>query len=75
MGKITGRSPRVKPALWLLTFGGGGSMALFSSTSLEPGMAAPDFTLPDQGGKPVRLSHLRGKRVVLYFFPKADTPG
>jgi len=50
-------------------------MALFSSTSLEPGMASPDFTLPDQDGKKVRLSSLRGKRVVLYFFPRADTPG
>jgi thioredoxin-dependent peroxiredoxin len=50
-------------------------MALFSSTSLEAGMAAPGFTLPDQHGKSVRLSDLRGKRVVLYFFPKADTPG
>jgi thioredoxin-dependent peroxiredoxin len=50
-------------------------MALFSSTSLEPGVAAPDFTLPDQHGKPVRLSDFRGKRVVLYFFPKAETPG
>jgi peroxiredoxin Q/BCP len=50
-------------------------MALFSSTSLEPGMAAPDFTLLDQHGKRTRLSDLRGKRVVLYFFPKADTPG
>jgi peroxiredoxin Q/BCP len=50
-------------------------MALFSSTSLEPGVAAPDFTLPDQHGKAVRLSDFRGKRVVLYFFPKADTSG
>jgi peroxiredoxin Q/BCP len=50
-------------------------MALFTSTSLEPGMAAPDFTLPDQHGRKVRLSDFRGKRVVLYFFPKAGTPG
>jgi peroxiredoxin Q/BCP len=50
-------------------------MGLFSSTSLKPGDAAPDFTLKDQDGKPVTLSRLRGKRVVLYFFPKADTPG
>jgi thioredoxin-dependent peroxiredoxin len=39
------------------------------------GDAAPDFTLPDQDGAPTRLSDLRGKRVVLYFYPKADTPG
>jgi peroxiredoxin Q/BCP len=43
--------------------------------SLEPGDEAPDFTLPDQEGKPVSLSGLHGKTVVLYFYPKADTPG
>ena len=42
---------------------------------IEPGIPAPDFELPDQDGNPVRLSDLRGKRVVLYFYPKADTPG
>jgi peroxiredoxin Q/BCP len=42
---------------------------------LESGTTAPDFTLPDQDGNPVRLSDLRGRRVVLYFYPKADTPG
>jgi thioredoxin-dependent peroxiredoxin len=42
---------------------------------LEVGDAAPDFTLPDQHGDPVTLSELRGKTVVLYFYPKADTPG
>ena len=36
---------------------------------------APDFTLPDQGGNEVTLSELRGQPVVLYFYPKADTPG
>jgi thioredoxin-dependent peroxiredoxin len=41
----------------------------------EPGDQAPDFTLPDQDGNPVSLSGLRGKTVVLYFYPKADTPG
>jgi thioredoxin-dependent peroxiredoxin len=41
----------------------------------EPGQPAPDFELPDQDGTPVRLSDLRGRRVVLYFYPKADTPG
>ncbi|MGH2843487.1 MAG: thioredoxin-dependent thiol peroxidase, partial [Solirubrobacteraceae bacterium] len=43
--------------------------------ALEPGDAAPDFTLPDQEGGPVTLSDLRGKPVVLYFYPKANTPG
>jgi thioredoxin-dependent peroxiredoxin len=42
---------------------------------IEPGDQAPDFTLSDQGGNPVTLSELRGKTVVLYFYPKADTPG
>jgi peroxiredoxin Q/BCP len=41
----------------------------------EPGDIAPDFTLPDQDGNPVSLSGLRGRSVVLYFYPKADTPG
>ena len=50
-------------------------MGLFSSISLQPGDAAPDFTLKDQAGRPVSLASLRGKRVVLYFYPKADTPG
>ena len=43
--------------------------------ALEPGGTAPDFTLLDQHGNEVSLSGLRGKTVVLYFYPKADTPG
>jgi len=39
------------------------------------GDPAPDFTLPDQDGNAVTLSDLKGKTVVLYFYPKADTPG
>jgi peroxiredoxin Q/BCP len=42
---------------------------------LEAGQAAPDFTLPDQDGEDVSLAALRGSTVVLYFYPKADTPG
>jgi thioredoxin-dependent peroxiredoxin len=42
---------------------------------LEAGQIAPDFTLPDQDGQDVSLSSLRGAPVVLYFYPKADTPG
>jgi peroxiredoxin Q/BCP len=42
---------------------------------IETGQPAPDFTLSDQDGATVRLSDLRGRRVVLYFYPKADTPG
>ncbi|HEY5815763.1 MAG TPA: thioredoxin-dependent thiol peroxidase [Solirubrobacterales bacterium] len=42
---------------------------------LEPGDKAPSFTLPDQNGDPVKLSDLKGETVVLYFYPRADTPG
>ena len=42
---------------------------------LEVGMKAPNFTLPDKDGKPVSLSDFAGKRVVLYFYPKDNTPG
>ena len=42
---------------------------------LEAGMKAPDFTLPDKGGNPVSLSDFAGKKVVLYFYPKDNTPG
>ena len=43
--------------------------------ALKAGDAAPDFALEDQNGKTVKLSDLRGKKVVLYFYPRADTPG
>jgi peroxiredoxin Q/BCP len=43
--------------------------------TLNPGDPAPDFTLSDQEGNEVSLSGLKGKTVVLYFYPKADTPG
>ena len=39
------------------------------------GKKAPDFTAPTDGGKTLKLSELRGKPVVLYFYPKDDTPG
>ncbi|MBP3311039.1 MAG: thioredoxin-dependent thiol peroxidase [Butyricicoccus sp.] len=42
---------------------------------LEVGTKAPEFTLSDQDGNPVRLSDFRGKKVVLYFYPKDNTPG
>jgi peroxiredoxin Q/BCP len=42
---------------------------------LGEGEQAPDFTLPDQDGNEVTLSGLRGETVVLYFYPRADTPG
>jgi peroxiredoxin Q/BCP len=43
--------------------------------SVEVGTPAPDFTMPTDTGGEVTLSTLRGKRVVLYFYPKDDTPG
>src|SRR3954465_7315051 len=42
---------------------------------IQTGEQAPDFELPDHDGNPVRLSDQRGRPVVLYFYPKADTPG
>jgi len=42
---------------------------------LEINMKAPDFTLPDQDGNTVSLSDFKGKKVVLYFYPKDNTPG
>lgn len=42
---------------------------------LKAGDVAPDFTAVDHEGKTVRLSDMRGKNVVLWFYPKADTPG
>jgi peroxiredoxin Q/BCP len=42
---------------------------------LKVGDEAPDFTLPDEDGNLVHLRDLRGKRVVVYFYPKDDTPG
>ena len=43
--------------------------------SLHIGDPAPDFTSTDQNGQPIRLSDYRGKKVVLYFYPKDNTPG
>ena len=42
---------------------------------LEIGMKAPEFTLPDKDGKSVSLSDFAGKKVVLYFYPRDNTPG
>jgi peroxiredoxin Q/BCP len=43
--------------------------------ALQIGDIAPDFSLPDQNGTPVSLSGFKGQRVVIYFYPKDDTPG
>src|SRR4051794_41729882 len=55
-------------------------MPVMSSTDvapvrLSPGDLAPDFTLPDAEGKPVSLSSYRGRRVIVYCYPAALTPG
>jgi len=42
---------------------------------VKPGDPAPDFVLPGDGGKAVRLKDFRGQKLVLYFYPKDDTPG
>jgi peroxiredoxin len=54
--------------LWKSKFGGAKGM-------LSPGDQAPEFDVQDHHGNRVRLSDLRGKKVVLWFYPKADTPG
>ena len=42
---------------------------------LKPGDKSPSFSLPDQNGKTVSLSNFKGKKLIVYFYPKADTPG
>ncbi len=42
---------------------------------VQVGKRAPDFALPDEYGKSIKLSGFRGKKVILYFYPKDDTPG
>jgi len=44
-------------------------------SALTPGSPAPAFALPNQDGEPVRLQDFRGKFLVLFFYPKANTPG
>jgi peroxiredoxin Q/BCP len=45
------------------------------STKLEKGAAAPSFTLDDESGAPVSLSDFAGRKVIVYFYPAASTPG
>ena len=51
------------------------ALAGSSELAVSEGQPAPDFTLPDQSGRPVTLADQRGRWVVLYFYPKDDTPG
>jgi len=53
----------------------GASSQVFADEVPAPGSLAPVFTLPDQNGRSVALESLRGKWLVLYFYPKDDTPG
>jgi peroxiredoxin Q/BCP len=46
-----------------------------TSELLKEGQQAPGFSLSDQNGRPVKLTDYRGRKVLLYFYPKADTPG
>jgi thioredoxin-dependent peroxiredoxin len=50
-------------------------MARLGGAMIRAGEPAPDFELPSDTGQPVSLSSLRGRPVVLYFYPKDDTPG
>ena len=53
-----------------------GTVAGYGDTAMpQAGQQAPEFTLPSQDGSPVSLKDLRGKWVVLYFYPKDNTPG
>jgi peroxiredoxin Q/BCP len=45
------------------------------TTKMKIGNLAPDFALPDENGKKIKLSDFRGKKVIVYFYPKDDTPG
>lgn len=45
------------------------------SAKIKIGNLAPDFSLPDESGKTIKLSDFRGKKVIVYFYPKDDTPG
>jgi len=65
---------------WLLLLGLAGALMLLLRTAYaaevpKPGQAAPDFSLPDQNGKQHKLMDYSGKWLVLYFYPKDDTPG
>ena len=58
-----------------IAFGAFRALAGPAQFTIREGQPAPDFTLADQHSQPVTLSSLRGKWVVLYFYPKDDTPG
>src|SRR5690606_8412873 len=51
------------------------SVPRMAASQLQPGDRAPAFTLLDQDGNKVKLSDFKGRKVLVYFYPKADTPG
>jgi peroxiredoxin len=53
----------------------GQKLEVFSMAVLKAGAQAPDFTLTDQSGQEIRLRDFKGRKVLLYFFPKAGTSG
>ena len=63
---------KLKSLLGRLT---GGSSSTKEPTMLSTGSQAPDFAVPAHDGSTVKLSDYRGKKVILWFYPKADTPG
>lgn len=67
-----GRLPGICPAM---TFALVAAALLIGAARPEPGQAAPDFTLESSTGKQISLKDLRGRSVVLAFFPKAFTSG
>ena len=63
------------PALYLRHPDDSYGLAHYDAPMIEPGDVPPDFELPDQDGRAVKLSDFRGENIVLYFYPKAATPG
>lgn len=68
-------NPRRRVLNQLLLGGAVFGVSAAQAATLEVGQAAPDFVLPDQDGKTRQLADWRGKWLVLYFYPKNDTPG
>ncbi len=65
----------IPPDQLMLTASGTQAIDLICRFLLKPGEDAPDFEAVDHNGNKVRLRDFRGKKVVLWFYPKADTPG
>lgn len=70
-----GGGPFPIPQRRLVPSSGPGANAARIRPVIEQGQQAPDFELPDQDGRVVKLSDFRGQSVVVYFYPKASTPG